>query len=98
MVSLSKLILNLRDVAATTIFCRSSITFSLTMTSNFSYYPQSLSPVPTYNNITTINGVGTMSLYNTASSVIPLSGPCTADKPINKVQQNLQYFFHYCSF
>jgi hypothetical protein len=78
-------------VTAPTLPAGVTITFDLTMTSNFYYYPQSLSPAPTYNNITTINGVGPMSLYNTASSVIPLTGPCTADKPINKVQQNLQY-------
>jgi hypothetical protein len=68
-----------------------TITFDLTMTSNFYYFPQSLSPVPTYNNITTINGVGPMSLYNTASSLVPLTGPCTYGGPINRVQQNLQY-------
>ena len=68
-----------------------TITFDLTMTSNFYYFPQSVTPTPTYNNITTINGVGPMSLYNTASSLVPLTGPCTSGGPINRVQQNLQY-------
>ena len=61
------------------------------MTSNFNYYPTTLSTAPTYDNITTIDGYGVMTLYNTTSGVIPLSGPCTADGPINIAQQNLQY-------
>ena len=78
-------------VTAPTLPAGVTISFNLNMISNFSYYPTTLSPAPTYDNITTIDGYGIMTLYNTTSGVIPLSGPCTADVPINIAQQNLQY-------
>jgi len=68
-----------------------TISLNLIMTSTFSYYPSTLSPVPTYNNITTINGTTPMTLVNTTSGTVPLSGPCTADFPITVVQTSQTY-------
>jgi hypothetical protein len=68
-----------------------TISLNLIMTSTFSYYPSTLSPVPTYNNITTINGTTPMTLVNTTSGTVPLSGPCTADFPITVVQTSKTY-------
>ena len=64
-----------------------TITFDLVHSSTFSYYPTTLSPLPTYNNITTITGIGTMTLLNTNSNTYALGGPCTAGGAINVTQQ-----------
>jgi len=68
-----------------------TISLNLTMTSTFSYYPSTLSPAPTYNNITTINGTTPMTLTNTTSSTVPLTGPCTTDIPVTVVQTSNTY-------
>ena len=68
-----------------------TISLNLTMTSTFSYYPSTLSPAPTYNNITTINGTTPMTLTNTTSSTVPLTGPCTTDLPVTVVQTSKTY-------
>jgi hypothetical protein len=59
--------------------------------STFSFYPASLPNQPTYNNVTTINTVGPMTLVNTSNNSYPLAGPCTADFPITVIQQSKQY-------
>ena len=68
-----------------------TITFNLTHNSTFTYYPNTLIPTPTYNNITTINTIGPMTLVNTSTNTYPLAGPCTADGPITVFQQSSQY-------
>lgn len=68
-----------------------TISLNLIMTSTFSYYPITLSPIPTYNNITTINGTTPMTLTNTSSNTVPLTGPCTSDLPITVAQITKTY-------
>ena len=68
-----------------------TITVNLNHLSTFSFYPSSLPTQPTYNNITTINTVGIMTLVNTSNNSYPLGGPCTADLPITVIQQSKQY-------
>ena len=68
-----------------------TVTFDLVQSSTFNYYPTTLSPLPTYNNITTITGTGPMTLSSTSLNTYPLGGPCTADNPITVTQQNNIY-------
>ncbi len=68
-----------------------TITFDLVQSSNFTYYPTSLSPLPTYDNIATITSVGPLSLSNTSFNTIPFGGPCTIYGPINITQQTNIY-------
>ena len=68
-----------------------TVTFDLVHSSIFSYYPTTLSPLPTYNNITTITGTGPMTLSNTSFNTYPLGGPCTSDGAITVTQQNNTY-------
>ena len=68
-----------------------SINFDLAHISILTYYPNTITPVPTYNNITTIAGVGPMSLYNTLNSFSLVTGPCSLVSPIYKNQQYLTY-------
>jgi hypothetical protein len=68
-----------------------TLTFDLVHSSTFNYYPTTLSPLPTYNNITTITGTGPMTLSSTSLNTYPLGGPCTADSPITVTQQNNIY-------
>lgn len=64
-----------------------SITFDLVHVSTFTYYPNNLSPIPQYNNIATIIGIGNMSFYNQITSFTYLTGPCTQiTNPIIKNQ------------
>jgi hypothetical protein len=64
----------------------STITLDVVMSSTFNYFPQSLSPIPTYNNFTTINGVGLMTNTNTTANTYPLGGPCSVPGPVNVTQ------------
>ena len=68
-----------------------TITFDLVHYSTFNYYPDTLSPAPTYNNTTTITGYGNMTLDNVQNTTVPLSGPCTADLPITILYENITY-------
>lgn len=68
-----------------------SITIDIGMSSWLNYYPTSLSPVPNYNNTVTINGLYQMTLVNTATNLVPLTGPCTLSGPINYFQINRIY-------
>lgn len=78
-------------ITAPTLPLGATITFDLVHSSTFSYYPTSLSPLPTYNNITTITGIGTMTLLNTNSNTYPLGGPCSSGGAINVTQQTKTY-------
>lgn len=82
---------NLFTITAPTLPAGVTITFDLVHSSTFSYYPTTLSPLPTYNNITTITGIGPMTLSSTNSNTYPLGGPCTADGAINVNQQTKTY-------
>jgi hypothetical protein len=68
-----------------------TVTFDLVQSSNFTYYPSTLSPLPTYNNITTVTGVGPLTLSNTSSSTIPLGGACSTGGSLIVTQQNKIY-------
>jgi hypothetical protein len=68
-----------------------TVTFDLVHSSVFNYYPSTLAPLPTYNNITTITGTGPMTLSTTSSNTYPLGGPCTTDGPVTVTQQNNIY-------
>jgi hypothetical protein len=74
-------------ITAPTLPAGVTITFDLVLSSTFSYYPTNLSPLPTYNNIAVITGIGPMTLSSTNSNTYPLGGPCTADGAINVTQQ-----------
>lgn len=83
--------LNTFSITAPTLPPGVTITFDLVHSSNFNYYPSTLSPLPTYNNITTITGIGAMTLTNTTPNTYPLAGPCTAGGPITVTQQSKIY-------
>jgi len=68
-----------------------TLTVDVVMSSVFNYYPQSLSPIPTYNNFTTINGVGLMTNTNTTANTYPLGGPCSVPGPVNNTQISNTY-------
>jgi hypothetical protein len=68
-----------------------TITFDLIHSSIFDYYPNTLSPAPTYNNVTTLSGIGTMSLLDIQTTTYPLTGPCTTDSPITVLNQTINY-------
>jgi hypothetical protein len=61
------------------------------MSSIFNYYPQSLSPIPSYNNFTTISGVGLMTNTNTTVNTYALGGPCSVPGPLNNTQISKTY-------
>jgi hypothetical protein len=68
-----------------------TISVDLVMSSWLSYYPTTLSPVPIYNNITTIAGSYQMTLVNTNTNLVSLTGPCTIPGPVGVFQQNKTY-------
>lgn len=68
-----------------------TISVDLVFLSVFTYYPLNLTPIPDYNNITTVNGTYTMSLTNIATNTIPVTGPCTADGAISAIQIQRTY-------
>jgi len=68
-----------------------TLTVDVVMSSVFNYFPQSLSPIPTYNNFTTINGVGLMTNINTTANTYPLGGPCSVPGPLNNTQISNTY-------
>jgi hypothetical protein len=68
-----------------------TVTFDLVQSSNFSYYPSTLSPLPTYNNTATVTGVGPLTLSNTSSNTIPLGGACATGGSLIVTQQNKIY-------
>ena len=68
-----------------------TISVDLVMSSWLSYYPTTLSPAPIYNNITTIAGSYQMTLVNTNTNLVSLTGPCTIPGPVGVFQQNKTY-------
>lgn len=68
-----------------------TITFDLVQSSMFNYYPATLSPQPTYNNLTTVQGIGVMNLTNTITNSYAYGGPCTVSGPINVTQLSKTY-------
>jgi hypothetical protein len=68
-----------------------TITLNLGLSSWFNYYPTTLSPVPIYNNIATIDGTYQMTLATTYTNLLPLTGPCTSTGPANYFQINNNY-------
>lgn len=68
-----------------------TISVDLVMSSWLSYYPLTLSPVPIYNNITTIAGSYQMTLVTTNTNLVSLTGPCTIPGPVGVFQQNKTY-------
>lgn len=69
----------------------STITLDVIMSSTFNYFPQTLVTIPTYNNFTTINGVGLMTNTNTTANTYPLGGPCSVPGPVNVTQISNTY-------
>lgn len=82
---------NTFTVTAPTLPVGVTISVDLGMSSWLSYYPTTLNPVPVYNNIATINGSYQMTLVNTSTNLLPLSGPCTTLTPMNYFQINRVY-------
>ena len=82
---------NTFTITAPTLPAGVTITFNLNQLSTFSFYPSTLPTQPTYNNTTTINTVGPMTLVNTSNNSYPLAGPCTSDGAITVIQQTKQY-------
>jgi hypothetical protein len=68
-----------------------TLSVNLVMTSMFAYYPTTLTPAPSYNNITIIDGSYTMTFTNILTNIIPLTGPCTSGGPINIYQFQRTY-------
>jgi hypothetical protein len=68
-----------------------TITFDLVHTGVLTYYPNTLIVQPTYNNFTTITGVGLMTPYNNLNSFSFVSGPCSLTSPIYKNQEYRVY-------
>jgi hypothetical protein len=75
------------SITAPTLPAGVTITFDLVLSSTFSYYPTTLSPLPLYVNVAVITGIGPMTLTNTNSNTYALGGPCTAGGAINVTQQ-----------
>ena len=68
-----------------------TIDVDLVFISTFTYYPLNLTPVPNYNNITTVNGTYTMTITNVATNTIPVTGPCTVNGPLTAIQIERTY-------
>jgi len=69
---------NTFTITAPTLPVGVNLSVDLIMTSTFSYYPATLSPVPTYNNIATLSTIGPMSLVGSpVVNTYPLGGPCS---------------------
>lgn len=83
--------LGLFAITAPTLPSGVTITLNLVMTSTFSFYPTTLTPQPSYNNFTTIDGIGLMTLTNTILNITPLSGPCVSDGSIGVAQTTNTY-------
>lgn len=66
-----------------------SMTFDLVHNSVLNYYPNSVSPIPSYQNVVTLNTVGPMTLFSQNNSFTFLSGPCT--QVYNPLIQNQIY-------
>lgn len=69
---------NTFSVTAPTLPPGVSITFDIVHSSIFQYRPHTLTPVPSYNNIATITGIGPLSLFNTQTLQNAYPGPCNA--------------------
>lgn len=68
-----------------------TLTVDLVMLSILTYYPLNLTPAPSYNNITTIDGSYTMLLSNISTNVIPVTGPCSLSGVTNALQIQRTY-------
>jgi hypothetical protein len=65
------------SVSAQTLPVGVSISFDLVHTSNLFYYPNTMTPIPSYNNFATITGVGPLLFYSTLTGTQNIPGPCT---------------------
>jgi len=84
---------NTFSVTAPTLPPGASITFDVVHTNVFNYYPNTVTPIPSYNNIATITGIGPLSLYNTITSFSNIGGPCAqVYSPLIQNQINTAYF------
>ena len=68
-----------------------TLNVNLNMVSIFSIYPYDLTPAPTYNNITTVNGSYQLSLISVTTNVIPATGPCTLTGSLSATQIQKTY-------
>jgi hypothetical protein len=68
-----------------------TITFDFYHQSTLEYYPENILPQPIYDNLVTVNNFGPLNLVNTTNNIIPLTGPCVVDRPINISQNNKIY-------
>jgi hypothetical protein len=82
--------LNTFSISCPTLLPGDVLSFYLNNNSNLQYYPNTLSPVPSYNNVVTINGFGPMTLVSTNNSQNVLSIPCSVT-PITQLQQSKSY-------
>ena len=80
---------NAFTITSPTLPVGTTITFDLIQNSLFNYYPITIVPVPTYNNITTVNGYGPLVLTNTTTNTYPFGGACEGNIIVN--QLNNQY-------
>lgn len=81
---------NTFNISCPTLLPGDTLSFDLNNNSNLNYYPNTLSPAPSYNNIVTINSFGTMTLVSTTNSQNVLSLPCSVT-PITQNQQIKSY-------
>ena len=64
-----------------------TLSVDLILVSNFSYYPATLSPVPTYNNFATVNTVGNTVAFGTPIvNTYTLGGPCEPSPLVTQIQ------------
>ena len=70
-----------------------TLTVDLNMLSLFTYYPVGVTPTPSYNNTTTINGTTPMVLNNISTNTIQVNNPCSQEiaLSINAVQIQKTY-------
>lgn len=72
---------NTFSVTAPTLPGGVTLTADLNMLSLFTYYPVGLTPTPSYNNTTTINGSISMILNNVTTNTITINNPCLQEIP-----------------
>lgn len=66
-----------------------NMSVDLVMLSLFTYYPIGITPTPSYNNVTTIQGITPMTLSNIVTNTITINNPCNSNIPfnLNAIQQ-----------
>jgi hypothetical protein len=68
-----------------------TLNVDLVMVSIFTFYPLTLTPTPSYDNTTIIDGSYTMTFTNITTNIIPVSGPCSLAGSINAYQTQRTY-------